>query len=83
MANHPSAAKRARQSEKRRAENKYYGKSTRSAVGKLRSTVEKDKAEEMLPKVTSMLDKLVKRNAIHKNKAANLKSSLKKHVNAL
>ncbi len=83
MANHPSAAKRARQSEKRRVENKYYSKSTRSAVRKLRSTVEKDKATEMYPNVESMLDKLAKRNIIHKNKAANLKSSLKRHLNSL
>ncbi|MBO5779511.1 MAG: 30S ribosomal protein S20, partial [Muribaculaceae bacterium] len=36
-----------------------------------------------LPKVASMLDKLAKRNIIHKNKASNLKSKLALHVNKL
>ena len=83
MANHPSAAKRARQSEKRRIENRYFAKTARNAVGKLRGITEKDKAAELLPHVSSMLDKLAKRNVIHKNKAGNLKSGLKKHVNSL
>ena len=83
MANHPSAAKRARQSEKKRVENKYYAKTARSAVRKLRATTEKEQAAGMLPQVTSMLDKLVKKNVIHKNKASNLKSGLHKHVKDL
>ncbi len=83
MANHPSAAKRARQSEIRRIENRYYAKTTRNAVRNLRETTEKDKAVEMLPGVSSMLDKLAKKNIIHKNKAANLKSGLKKYISSL
>ena len=83
MANHKSAAKRARQSEKRRLENRYYAKTMRNAVRKLRTTSEKEAASEMLPKVSAMLDKLAKKNVIHKNKAANLKSSLSLHVNSL
>ncbi len=83
MANHLSAKKRIRQSEKRRIHNKYYAKSTRSAVRKLRATSEKAAAEEMFPKVTSMLDKLAKINVIHFKKASNLKSSLALHVNGL
>ena len=83
MANHKSAAKRARQSEKRRLENRYYAKTMRNAVRKLRATSEKEEASEMLPKVSAMLDKLAKKNVIHKNKAANLKSSLSLHVNSL
>ncbi len=83
MANHPSAAKRARQSEKKRVENRYYAKSTRNAVRKLRTTTEKEQAAEMLPQVSSMLDKLAKRNIIHKNKASNLKSGLLRYVKSL
>ncbi len=83
MANHKSALKRIRQSEKRRIHNKYYHKTTRNAVKALRSTSEKEAAEKLMPKVASMLDKLAKKNIIHKNKAANLKSSLQSHVNAL
>ena len=83
MANHQSAIKRIRQSEKRRVHNKYYAKTTRNAVRKLRATTDKEAANELLPKVTAMLDKLAKINVIHKNKAANLKSKLALHVNKL
>lgn len=80
MAHHLSAKKRIRQTESRRLRNRYYARTMRNAVKKLRDTNEKEAAEELLPKVSSMLDKLAKKNIIHKNKAANLKSSLTKHV---
>ncbi len=83
MAHHLSAKKRIRQSEKRKVHNRYYAKTTRNAIKELRSTKEKKAAEEMLPKVSSMLDKLAKKNIIHSNKAANLKSKLTQHVNSL
>ncbi len=83
MANHQSAIKRIRQSEARRVHNKYYAKTARNAVRNLRATTDKEAASELLPKVTAMLDKLAKINIIHKNKAANLKSKLASHVNAL
>ena len=83
MANHKSAIKRIRQNAVKRVHNRFYHKSTRNAVKELRGTTDKKVAGEMLPKVTSMLDRLAKRNIIHKNKAANLKSKLTKHVNAL
>ncbi|MCT4602901.1 MAG: 30S ribosomal protein S20 [Marinifilum sp.] len=83
MANHQSAIKRIRQSETRRLHNKYYAKTARNAVRKLRATPDKEAANELLPKVTAMLDKLAKTNVIHKNKAANLKSKLASHVNKL
>ncbi len=50
---------------------------------KLRNTTDKAVAVELLPKVSSMLDKLAKKNVIHDNKAANLKSKLALHVNKL
>ncbi|MCQ2227211.1 MAG: 30S ribosomal protein S20 [Bacteroidales bacterium] len=83
MANHQSAIKRTRQIEKRRLHNRYYAKTARNAVKALRQTTDKAAAAELLPKVASMLDKLAKRNIIHKNKAANLKSKLAKHINTL
>lgn len=83
MANHKSSIKRIRQTEKRRLHNKFYAKVTRSAVRKLRATTDKAVAVELLPKVSSMLDKLAKRHIIHKNKAANLKSKLTRKVNAM
>lgn len=83
MANHKSAEKRARQSEKLRVHNKYYARTTRNAIKELRETTDKAEATALLPKVSSMLDKLAKKNIIHAKKAANLKSSLTLHVNKL
>ncbi|MBR1838070.1 MAG: 30S ribosomal protein S20 [Bacteroidaceae bacterium] len=83
MANHKSAIKRIRQSAARRLRNRYYAKTMRNAVRRLRATTEPAEARELLPKVQKMLDKLAKRNTIHRNKAANIKSSLAKHVNSL
>ena len=83
MANHKSAIKRIRQSEKRRLLNKYFHKTTRNAISELRSLSNKKEASVLLPKVVAMLDKLTKRNIIHKNKASNLKSKLTKRVNAM
>lgn len=83
MANHKSAEKRIRQNEARRLHNRYYAKTTRNAIKKLRTTKDKNEAMLLLPKVVSMLDKLAKKHIIHKNKASNLKSKLTKHVQAL
>ena len=83
MANHKSSIKRIRQTEARRVHNKYFAKTTRNAIKSLRDLSDKAAATEMLPKVSSMLDKLAKKRIIHKNKAANLKSSLTLHVNSL
>ena len=83
MANHKSSIKRIRQSESRRTENKYYAKTTRNAIKKLRQTSDKNAAMEQYPSVVSMLDKLAKKNVIHKNKASNLKSKLSAYINTL
>ena len=83
MANHQSSIKRIRQTEKRKLHNRYYAKTTRNAVRKLRSLDNKNEAMEFLVKVSSMLDKLAKKNIIHKNKASNLKSKLSLKVNKL
>ncbi len=83
MANHKSAKKRIRQIAKRRLANRYYKKSTRTAIKNLRAETDKATAEAFLPKVISMIDRLAKKGTIHKNKAANLKSGLMKHVRAM
>ena len=80
MANHKSSIKRIRQIQRKRLHNKYYAKTARNAVRKLRATTDKAAAVEFLPKVSSMLDKLAKRNIIHQNKASNLKSKMSKHI---
>ena len=83
MANHKSSVKRIRQTQTRRLRNRYYAKTTRNAVKRLRDLNEKAEALELYKKVSSMLDKLAKKNIIHKNKANNLKSKLALHVNKL
>jgi small subunit ribosomal protein S20 len=83
MANHKSALKRIRQNAVKRMRNKYYHKTARTALKVLRNEEDKKVATEQLPKVIALLDKLAKKNIIHKNKASNLKSKLTKRVNKL
>ena len=83
MANHKSALKRIRSNQTKRLVNRYQHKTTRNAVKKLREITDAKEANEMFPNVVSMIDKLAKKNIIHDNKAANLKSQLAKHVAAL
>ncbi|WP_324720623.1 30S ribosomal protein S20 [Salinimicrobium sp. HB62] len=82
MANHKSSLKRIRSNETKRLRNRYQHKTTRNAIKKLRDAG-KEEAQSLYPTVVSMIDKLAKKNIIHDNKAANLKSRLAKHVAAL
>lgn len=83
MAHHKSSLKRIRQDEKRRDQNRFYKKTTRTAIKRLRGLEDAKDAQGFLPKVISMIDRLAKRGTWHKNKAANLKSGLMKRVAAL
>ncbi|HPS14160.1 MAG TPA: 30S ribosomal protein S20 [Prolixibacteraceae bacterium] len=83
MANHKSSEKRIRQNSTKRLLNKYYAKTMRNAVKKVRQTTEKADAEVMYPKVVSLIDRLAKKNVIHDNKASNLKSKLALHISKL
>ncbi len=83
MANHKSSEKRIRQDKKKTLHNKYYAKTMRNAVRKFRASTDKAECVELFPKVQKMLDKLAKNNIIHKNKAANIKSSLAAHIQKL
>lgn len=83
MANHPSAIKRIRSNEKRRVRNRYHAKTMRNALRQFRSLKDKKEAEENFPKLISLIDKLVKKSIIHKNKAANLKSKLSKQITGM
>ena len=83
MANHKSALKRIRSNEAKHLRNKFQHKTTRNAIRSLRTLEKKKEAEELMPGVFSMIDKLAKKNIIHANKASNLKSSITKHVAAL
>jgi small subunit ribosomal protein S20 len=83
MANHKSALKRIRSNNAKRLLNRYQAKTTRTFIKKLRNTTDKAEAQELFKKVSSMLDRLAKKNIIHKNKASNNKSKLAKHINTL
>jgi small subunit ribosomal protein S20 len=83
MAYHKSSEKRIRQTKVKNDNNKYKAKTMRNALKNLRASTSKKEAEEMSPKMNKMLDKLAKKNIIHPKKAANLKSSVAKHVNSL
>ena len=83
MTNIKSAKKRIRSNEAKRLRNRYQAKTMRTFIKRLRTAETKKDAEELLPQVTSMVDKLAKNNVIHKNKAANLKSQLMRHVASL
>ncbi len=83
MANHKSSIKRIRSNEAKRLRNRYQHKTTRTFMKRLQATTDKSAAQELFKKVAGMIDKLAKRNIIHDNKSANLKSQLAKHVNSL
>ena len=83
MAHHKSALKRIRSTQAKRLRNRYQAKTTRTFIKRLKGTQDKAEAQELLNTVTSMLDKLAKKNIIHKNKAANNKSKLARHVATL
>jgi len=83
MANHISAEKRIRNTKTKRDQNRYQGRTVRNAVKKLRETDEKEPLVKDLPGVVSKIDKLAKKNVIHKNKAANLKSKLMRKANVV
>ncbi len=83
MANHKSALKRIRSNERKRLRNRFQVKTTRTFIKKLRAAKEKEEATALLRRVSAMIDRLARKNIIHKNKAANNKSKLTKLVNKL
>ncbi|WP_018477238.1 30S ribosomal protein S20 [Pontibacter roseus] len=83
MANHKSALKRIRSNNAKRLRNRYQAKTTRTFIKRLKGTTDQAEAQELFKTVSSMLDRLAKKNIIHKNKAANNKSKLAKHINSL
>ena len=83
MANHKSALKRIRSNDKKRLRNRFQHKTARNAIRKLRSLTTKKEANKKFPEVVSLVDKLAKKNIIHANKAANIKSKLARFVASL
>jgi small subunit ribosomal protein S20 len=83
MANHKSALKNIRSDETKRLRNRLQHKTMRNALRDFQEIKTKKAATKALPTLISMIDKLAKRNIIHANKAANLKSRVTKHVASL
>lgn len=83
MAHHKSAIKRIRQSRSRKLYNRGNKKLMREAVKAVRTATTVDAAREALTKAYSILDRVSARGVLHKNAAANRKSSLAAHVRKL
>lgn len=83
MANNKSILKKIRQNKIKKLRNRYMYKSTRTEIKKLKLESNRDKIILCIPKVFSMIDKLKKKNIIHKNKASRLKSKLAKKYNQI
>jgi len=83
MANHKSAKKRIRQSEKRRVRNQAAQTKMKTLIKKVHTASEKATAEVSLKEAVSFIDKSVTKGRLHKNTAARKKSSLTRHVNKL
>jgi small subunit ribosomal protein S20 len=83
MANHKSSLKRIRANDAKADRNKYQLKTTRTFIKRLKNTTVKKDAEVLLKEVSSMIDKLAKKNIIHRNNAAHKKSKLTKLVSGI
>lgn len=83
MANHKSSEKRIRQSERRKLQNHYWAKTSRTLVARIRKMTDKAEAEKEYDKVNALLCRLGRKNIISRNKASNLQSKLAKHINKL
>ena len=83
MAHHKSAKKRIRKSKTENLQNRVYLSKMKTEVKKVLNASAKDKAEDALKDTYSLLDKMVCKKIIPRNRAANKKSRLTKDVNNL
>ena len=80
---HKSAQKRARQTVKRTERNKKNKAQIKGSVKRVLESKEKVSAETEMKKTVAILDRAAVKGVIHRNKAANQKSKLAKHINKL
>jgi small subunit ribosomal protein S20 len=83
MATHQSAFKRIRQAKKSTIKNRHYRSTLKTMTKKVLDTKDRNEAAGVLKEATSLLDKMAQKGILHRNKAANQKSRLAKHLNAL
>jgi small subunit ribosomal protein S20 len=86
MANHKSAEKRVRQTERRNEVNSRNRSHLRTQVKKLRAAIEsgkRDEARAMLAQTVSLIDRSIQKGVLHQNAAARHKSRLTSTVNSM
>ena len=83
MSSNISTLKRVRQSIKANTMNRAYKAKVNTAIKKVLSEKKKDEAQNILKETVKLIDKAASKRIIHKNKAANKKSTLYKHINSL
>jgi small subunit ribosomal protein S20 len=86
VANTQSAKKQIRNSYRKWLRNRYVKGQMRGAVRMVRQAIDTGdyaEAASLMPQAASQLDKAARKNIIHKNTAARLKSRLMRQINAL
>lgn len=86
MANTAQAKKRARQSEKRRQQNMGMRSQLRTSIKKIHTAItanDKKAADTSYREAQPIIDKMVSKGIIHKNKAARHKSRLNTQIKKL
>ncbi|MBT8385782.1 MAG: 30S ribosomal protein S20 [Ignavibacteria bacterium] len=83
MANHKSAKKRIRTSERKRVANKNAASKIKSSLKKVFDSKNKEEAEKLYKDAVSLLDKNTAKSRIPKNNASRKKAQLTKHLNSL
>lgn len=83
MPQHKSAEKRVRQNAKRRERNRMHRSRMRTMIRQLKETSDPAEASSRLDNVKAYIDRLTSKGIMHRNKAANTKSKLERHVNKL
>ena len=83
MAQHLSADREARKALKRRVRNRAYLSKMKTAIRRVRESKDKETATKEMKKTVKLLDQLAAKGLIHKNHAANRKSSLAKFIASL
>jgi small subunit ribosomal protein S20 len=86
MANHKSAEKRVRQTERRNEVNRRNRSRLRTQIKSLRAAIAAGNAEEartLLPATVSLIDKSIQKGVLHQNAAARYKSRLTESVNGM
>ena len=78
-----SALKRVRQSRKANDYNNHYKSMMKTSIKKVLDSSSKKDGESLKDEAFKIIDKVASKGIIHKNKAANQKSRISKHINSL